>query len=134
MFRDEGESCIGARAGGGTGNKDSKTLSGYSFSPTPEAKGRKEIVGDLEPRTTCLRTKVNPLDSSGKDRRDLTISTLIAECEEYVKTDEFTKDFSDNLLHLFSQNKNYSQPEFKMVKNNDPKPENQNKPPKPHRI
>ena len=38
-------------------------------------------------------------------RRDLTISTLIAECEEYVKTDEFTKDLSDNLVHLFNQSK-----------------------------
>ena len=38
-------------------------------------------------------------------RRDLTISTLIAECEEYVQTDEFTKDLSDKLVHLFSQNK-----------------------------
>ena len=41
-----------------------------------------------------------------KARRDLTISTLIAECEEYVQTDEFTKDLSDKLVHLFSQNKN----------------------------
>ena len=38
-------------------------------------------------------------------RRDLTISTLIAECEEYVKTDEFTKDLSDHLVHLFNQSK-----------------------------
>ena len=56
------------------------------------------------------------LDSSGgggylrpgvtrEGRRDLTISTLIAECEEYVKTDEFTKDLSDQLVHLFNQNK-----------------------------
>ena len=130
MLGDEGESdsCAGARdtGSGGQRDKDSKTLPGDSLRSTPEAEGRKKIVGDLEPRT-CLRAKVNPLESSGKDRRDLTISTLIAECEEYVKTDEFTKDFSDNLLHLFAQNKSECN---NMVKNNDHKPENLSKPPK----
>ena len=35
-------------------------------------------------------------------------SSLIAECEEYCKTDEFTKDFSDHLVHLFSHNRTNS--------------------------
>jgi len=48
-----------------------------------------------------LRLKVNPLALPRQGRKNLTISTLIAECEEYVKTDEFTKDLSDKLVNLF---------------------------------
>jgi len=52
---------------------------------------------------------VNPLASPRQGRKNLTISTLIAECEEYVKTDEFTKDLSDKLVTLFrGETANYS--------------------------
>ena len=34
-------------------------------------------------------------------RKNLTISTLIAECEEYVQTDKFTQDLSSDLVTLF---------------------------------
>lgn len=37
--------------------------------------------------------------------KDLTISTLIAECEEYVQTDKFTKDLSHELVTLFKAEK-----------------------------
>ena len=38
---------------------------------------------------------------SRSQRKNLTISTLIAECEEYVQTDRFTQDLSSNLVTLF---------------------------------
>ena len=86
------------------GQDPSEAVQGHSLSQDAEAQV-KAILGDLESRSKYLRTEVNPLASPGQARRDLTISSLIAECEEYVKTDEFTKDLSDNLVHLFSQNK-----------------------------
>lgn len=56
-------------------------------------------MGDI--KQSFLRLSVNPLASPRQGRKNLTISTLIAECEEYVKTDEFTKDLSDKLVTLF---------------------------------
>merc|ERR1719186_335848 len=56
-------------------------------------------MGDI--KQSFLRLAVNPLASPRQGRKNLTISTLIAECEEYVKTDEFTKDLSDKLVNLF---------------------------------
>ena len=41
--------------------------------------------------------------TSQEKRRDLTISTLIAECEEYVQTDRFAEDLGSNLSTLFKQ-------------------------------
>jgi len=64
-----------------------------------EAEGGKEVLGDI--KQSFLRLAVNPLASPRQGRKNLTISTLIAECEEYVKTDEFTKDLSDELVNLF---------------------------------
>ena len=50
-------------------------------------------------------------------------SSLIAECEEYCKTDEFTKDFSDHLVHLFSHNRTNSS---KLTSDNKSIQENKN--------
>ena len=97
----------GAASGSGGGQDPSEALQGHSLSEDAEAKVQ-AVLGDLEAasKRKYLRREVNnPLASPGQTRRDLTISSLIAECEEYVKTDEFTKDLSDNLVHLFSQNK-----------------------------
>ena len=102
-FPGDGASSPGARGGQNT----PKAVQGHSLSEASEAQIQ-AVLGDLESSMKskqCLRNEVNPLASPGKGRRDLTISSLIAECEEYVKTDEFTKDLSDNLVHLFSQNK-----------------------------
>ena len=67
---------------GPAGGEDQGAVQVHPHRQAEEAPGREEEVGGLE-------------------RRDLTISTLIAECEEYVKTDQFTKDLSDHLVHLF---------------------------------
>ena len=91
-------------SGSGGGEDTAEAVQGDSILKAEEAKVQ-EVLGDLAPRSSYLRQEVNPLASPGQARTDLTISTLIAECEEYVKTDEFTKDLSDNLVHLFSQNK-----------------------------
>ena len=56
-------------------------------------------VGDF------LRPSVSPRASPREGRKDLTISTLIAECEEYVQTDKFTKDLSHELVTLFKAEK-----------------------------
>ena len=99
-------SCSGGSTSCSGGGQDpSEALQGHSLSEDAEAKVQ-AVLGDLEAsKRKYLRREVNPLASPGQTRRDLTISSLIAECEEYVKTDEFTKDLSDNLVHLFSQNK-----------------------------
>ena len=73
----------------GPAGEDRESLQVHPVCQAQEAERRKEVLGSLERQA----------------RRDLTISTLIAECEEYVKTDEFTKDLSDNLVHLFNQSK-----------------------------
>ena len=52
-----------------------------------------------------LRPSVSPRASPREGRKDLTISTLIAECEEYVQTDKFTKDLSHELVTLFKAEK-----------------------------
>ena len=95
----------GAASSSGGGQDPSEALQGHSLSEAAEAQVQ-AVLGDLEAsKRKYLRRELNPLASPGQARRDLTISSLIAECEEYVKTDEFTKDLSDNLVHLFSQNK-----------------------------
>ena len=91
----------------GAGCEEPESLQVDPVSKIEEAEGRKEILGSLNSDRGggCggqLRSEVKR-----KARRDLTISTLIAECEEYVKTDEFTKDLSDDLVHLFNQSKSY---------------------------
>ena len=73
----------------GPAGEDRQSLQVHPVCQAQEAERRKEVLGSLERQA----------------RRDLTISTLIAECEEYVQTDEFTKDLSDNLVHLFNQSK-----------------------------
>ena len=73
----------------GPAGEDGQSLQVHPVCQAEEAERRAKVLGSLE----------RPA------RRDLTISTLIAECEEYVKTDEFTKDLSDNLVHLFNQSK-----------------------------
>ena len=73
----------------GPDGEDRQSLQVHPVCQAQEAERRKEVLGSLERQA----------------RRDLTISTLIAECEEYVQTDEFTKDLSDNLVHLFNQSK-----------------------------
>ena len=124
-----GDGGSGAASCPGGGQDPSEAVQGHSIGEDAEAQVQ-AILGDLESsKSKYLRREVNSLASPGQARRDLTISSLIAECEEYVKTDEFTKDFSDNLLHLFSQNKTSSQPECHVVKNSL-KPENLSKPPK----
>ena len=55
-------------------------------------------------------TNLRPNTDRKKDRKNLTISALIAECEEYVKTDEFTKDLSDKLVNLFVGAKSDAKP------------------------
>ena len=52
-----------------------------------------------------LRASVSPRASPREGRKDLTISSLIAECEEYVQTDKFTKDLSHELVTLFKAEK-----------------------------
>ena len=100
-----GDGGSGAASCPGGGQDPSEAVQGHSIGEDAEAQVQ-AILGDLESsKSKYLRREVNSLASPGQARRDLTISSLIAECEEYVKTDEFTKDLSDNLVHLFSQNK-----------------------------
>ena len=122
---DSGDECGGdpgdseGAAGGGhrsiRSSPGNETLQRDSFIKTAEAQ---EIVGDIKRR-----------ESPSANRKDLTISTLIAECEDYVKTDEFTKDFSDKLVHLFSTS---PQPPPHKPKPGKPvsRPDNLSKPPK----
>ena len=67
----------------------SQGLKGKFLSPSPQQ--------DLEGVPLILRTPTTPRQV----RKDLTISTLIAECEEYVQTDKFTRDLSSDLVNLF---------------------------------
>ena len=97
---------------GDGGLEAAEAVQGDPVLAAAEAQGA-EVLGDLEPAssTPCLRPEPS------QARRDLTISTLIAECEEYVNTDEFTKDLSDKLVHLFSKNK--TNPSQKMSTENN---------------
>ena len=98
----EGDFCpaedAGLRCDGGL--EAAEAVQGDPVLAAAEAQGA-EVVGDLEPASSSPHLRPEPSQA----RRDLTISTLIAECEEYVNTDEFTKDLSDKLVHLFSKNK-----------------------------
>ena len=67
-------------------------------------RGGDEERGQREERD-FIRPTVNPLASPRGGRKDLTISTLIAECEDYVQTDKFTRDLSEELVTLFRAEK-----------------------------
>ena len=57
-------------------------------------------VAEKTMTTPNLRNK-STTTPRGETRKNLTISTLIAECEEYVQTDKFTRDLSSDLVSLF---------------------------------
>lgn len=132
---DEGDGTNGEKDYGSRKRRNQDSASCLQINPiikTQEAEGRAKILGNLKqkPKSDILdsnrdfcRSEVNPRASPGPIRRDLTISSLIAECEEYCKTDEFTKDFSDHLVHLFSHNRTNSS---KLTSDNKSIQENKN--------
>ena len=109
---EEEQSSKGAPGTAVSGDGGGTSLPSYPVVSSKEATGevaRPSNDGGVKGGKDFLRPVV-PGASPRQARKDLTISTLIAECEEYVQTDKFTRDLSEELVTLFRTEKSASQP------------------------
>lgn len=58
------------------------------------AAGKHDGINNME-KISCSKDKI-PINEA-----DVSIASLISECEDYVKTEEFTKELSDKILQMF---------------------------------